>query len=281
MQLSLKKNSVNRYCWHREKGVKTMMFSKVKLLTAVCLVLLSTAVSFASDEVITQVSTIDALMAGIYDGATTLAELRKNGDLGIGTFQGLDGELVLLDGVFYQVSADGVAKKPALSTRTPFASVTFFTTDRRLKLKEGSNFREFTESTEKWLPSRNIFYAVKMKGSFRSVKTRSVPSQKKPYRPLAEIVKTQPVFELKNTTGTVVGFWCPPFVKGINVPEYHLHYITSDGKAGGHILDFVAADVTAEFDDTRELFMILPDNNEFDKLDLGRDRTVELKAIEK
>lgn len=276
-----RKNSETRCCWHHEKGVKKIMFSKVKLLAAVCLVLLSSAVCFASDEVVTQVSTIDALMAGVYDGATTLTELRRNGDIGVGTFQGLDGELVLLDGVFYQVTADGTAKKPDLSARTPFAAVTFFTADRNLKLKEGTNFKEFADSTEKWLPSRNIFYAVKLKGSFRSVKTRSVPPQKKPYRPLAEIVKTQPVFELKDTAGTVVGFWCPPFVKGINVPGYHLHYITSDGKAGGHVLDFVAADVTAEFDDTRELFMILPNDNEFDKLDLGRDRTVELKAVEK
>ncbi len=99
--------------------------------------------------------------------------------------------------------------------------------------------------------------------------------------PLAEIVKTQPVFELKNITGTMVGFWCPPFVKGINVPGYHLHFITSDGKAGGHVLDFVVADVTAEFDDTRELFLILPNDNDFDKVDLARDRATELKAVEK
>lgn len=258
-----------------------MTVSKVKLFVVGCLVLLSTSVCFASDEALTQVSTIDALMAGTYDGVSTLGEMRKNGDFGIGTLDTLDGELILLDGVFYQVTADGAAVKPDISSKTPFAAVTFFTADRALKLKEGSNFLEFTESTERWFPSHNIFYAVKLKGSFRSVKTRSVPSQKKPYRPLAEIVKTQPVFELTNVAGTMVGFWCPPFVKGINVPGYHLHFITSDGKAGGHVLDFSTADVTAEFDDTREFFLILPDDNDFDKADLGRDRTTELKAVEK
>ncbi|MBP1748293.1 MAG: Alpha-acetolactate decarboxylase [Deltaproteobacteria bacterium] len=258
-----------------------MMLPKIKLLIIACLVLLPGAVCVASDEVITQVSTIDALMAGIYDGVSTLAELRKNGDFGLGTLQALDGELILLDGVFYQVTADGVAVKPDPSVKTPFAAVTFFTADRNLRLKEGSNFQEFTESTEKWFPSRNIFYAVKLKGSFKSVKTRSVPSQKKPYRPLAEIVKTQPVFEFKNIAGTVVGLWCPPFVKGINVPGYHLHFITSDGKAGGHVLDFVAADATAEFDDTRELFLVLPDDNDFNNVDLKRDRSSEVKAVEK
>jgi acetolactate decarboxylase len=257
------------------------MLPKVKLFIATCLILMSAVVCYASDEVITQISTIDALMAGVYDGVTTLGELRKNGDLGTGTYDRLDGELILLDGVFYQVTIDGAVTKPDLSTKTPFASVTFFTADRSLKLKEGSTFKEFTDSTEKWFPSRNIFYAVKMKGTFRSVKTRSVPSQKRPYRPLDEIVKTQPVFEFKNVTGTVVGFWCPPFFKGISIPGYHLHFITSDKKAGGHILDFVAADVTAEFDDTRELFLILPDDNDFDKVNLEKDRSRELKAVEK
>ena len=257
------------------------MLRKVKLCVATCLILMSAVVCYASDEAITQISTIDALMAGVYDGGTTLSELRKNGDFGIGTYDRLDGEMILLDGVFYQVTVDGTVAKPDPSTKTPFAAVTFFTADRSVKLKEGSTFKEFTDSTEKWFPSRNIFYAVKMKGTFRSVRTRSVPSQIRPYRPLDEIVKTQPVFELKNVTGTVVGFWSPPFFKGVSVPGYHLHFITSDKKAGGHILDFVAGDVTAEFDDTRELFLILPADNDFDTMDLTRDRSAELKAVEK
>jgi acetolactate decarboxylase len=261
--------------------VRDMVFRKVKPFIAVCLVLLSAAACFASDETITQISTIDALMAGVYDGVTTLGELRKNGDFGTGTFDKLDGEMILLDGVFYQVTVDGTVKKPDLNTKTPFASVTFFTADRSVKLKEGSTFQEFTNSTEKGFPSRNIFYAVKMKGTFRSVKARSVPSQKKPYRPLDEIAKTQPVFEFKNVTGTVVGLWSPPYFKGITIPGYHLHFITADKKAGGHILDFVAGDVTAEFDDTRELFLILPDDYDFDKANLETDRSVELKAVEK
>ena len=258
-----------------------MKRSMSKMLVVLCLVILSTAVCIASDEVLTQVSTIDALMTGIYDGTTSLGELKKNGDLGIGTMNTLDGELVLLDGIFYQVTSDGKVIRPDLTAKTPFAVVTFFTADRSIPLRQGSNFQEFTGNTEKWFPTRNIFYAVKLKGTFKAVKTRSVPAQKKPYSPLAEIVKTQPVFEIKNVTGTAVGFWSPSYVKGINVPGYHLHFISSDGTAGGHILDFVTENVTAEFDDTRELSLMLPNDNDFDKADLDRDRAVELKAVEK
>lgn len=258
-----------------------MKRSMSKMLAVICLVILSAQALIASDEVLTQISTIDALMTGIYDGTTSLGELRKNGDLGIGTMNTLDGELVLLDGIFYQVTSDGKVIRPDLTAKTPFAVVTFFTANRNITLKQGSNFQEFTGNTEKWFPSRNIFYAVKLKGTFKAVKTRSVPAQKKPYSPLAEIVKTQPVFEIKNVTGTVVGFWSPSYVKGMNVPGYHLHFISSDGKAGGHVLDFVTDNVIAEFDDTREFSLILPDDNDFDKANLEKDRAAEVKAVEK
>ena len=203
------------------------MLRKVKLFVATCLILMSALVCYASDEAITQISTIDALMAGVYDGATTLSELRKNGDFGIGTYDRLDGEMILLDGVFYQVTVDGTVAKPDLSTKTPFAAVTFFTADRSVKLKEGSTFKELADSTEKWFPSRNIFYAVKMKGTFRSVKARSVPSQIRPYRPLDEIVKTQPVFELTECHRDRGRFLEPPVLQGRKCPRLPppLHHV--------------------------------------------------------
>jgi acetolactate decarboxylase len=162
--------------------VKDMVFRKVKPFIAACLVLLSAVACFASDETITQISTIDALMAGVYDGVTTLGELRKNGDFGTGTFDRLDGEMILLDGVFYQVTVDGAVKKPDLGTKTPFAAVTFFTADRSVKLNEGSTFQEFTNSTEKGFPSRNIFLRGKNERNFSVSKgpKRAVPEKTLP-----------------------------------------------------------------------------------------------------
>jgi len=113
------------------------------------------------------------------------------------------------------------------------------------------------------------------------VKARSVPAQKKPYPQLAEVVKTQPVFELTDVSGTMVGFWCPSFVKGVNVPGYHLHFLRADGKKGGHVLDFIVENATMEVDDSREFSLILPEDAAFDKADLEPDRGRELKAVEK
>jgi acetolactate decarboxylase len=258
-----------------------MIKRSFRLLLAACLMFLAAVPVSAGEDIITQVSTIDALMTGVYDGPTTLGELRGKGDFGLGTFAALDGEMVLLDGVFYQVTSTGDVRRPGPDVRTPFAAVTFFKADRVAPLTPGMDFKVFTSETPGSFPTRNSFYAVKITGRFKMVKTRSVPAQQRPYRPLTEIVRTQPVFDFADVAGTMVGFWCPSFVKGVNVPGYHLHFLRADGKKGGHVLDFVVDKATMEIDDSREFSLILPDDAAFDNANLEPDRTIELKAVEK
>ncbi len=248
---------------------------------AVACWVLATGMCLAGEDTLTQVSTIDALMTGIYDGEMTLGELKKKGDFGLGTFNTLDGEMLLLDGVFYQVTATGAVLKPGPETRTPFAAVTFFKADRTVPLEKGLTFGRFTGEADKAFPTPNIFYAIKVTGTFSRMKLRSVPAQTRPYRSLSEVVKAQSVFDLSDVSGTIIGLWCPSYAKGINVPGYHLHFLTADRKQGGHILDLVVDSATMEIDDTRELFLILPEDDAFNKADLKPDRGQELKKIEK
>jgi acetolactate decarboxylase len=150
-----------------------------------------------------------------------------------------------------------------------------------LPLEKGLNFEQLTVTTDRLLPTLNVFYALKITGTFQIMTTRSVPSQQKPYKPLSEVVKTQPVFTMRNVEGTVVGFRCPSYVKGINVSGYHLHFLTADRKAGGHVLDFKVEKATMELDETREFLLILPSDKAFFSADLATDREKELKAVEK
>jgi acetolactate decarboxylase len=219
-------------------------------------------------------------MTGVYDGEVTLAALLKEGDFGFGTFNALDGEMVLLDGQAYRITAAGRVERPPLTTKVPFAAVTFFEADRRIPLAPGLTMARFVSATDRSLPTPNIFYAIKISGTFESVRTRSVPRQEKPYRPLTEVVKGQPEFRLTNVRGTMVGLRCPPYVKGINVPGYHLHFIAADRKAGGHVLDFTVQKAIAEIDDTNAFFLMLPSDSSFYKADLGVDREKELSAAE-
>ena len=113
------------------------------------------------------------------------------------------------------------------------------------------------------------------------MKVRSVPKQTKPYPPLADVTQHQAVFEYTNVTGTVLGFRCPAFVKGVNVPGYHLHFISKDRKTGGHILDFSSAGGTLQLDACNRFYMVLPEKEQLGTLDLSKDRSKELEKVEK
>jgi acetolactate decarboxylase len=250
------------------------------MLLITALSLLPTA-QCTDNDILFQVSTIDALMQGVFDGFFSFGDLKEHGDFGIGTFDSLEGEMIALDGDYYQVKADGVAYPVEDSMTAPFATVTSFETDRTIEVQNASNFTELSRQLDEGLPSRNVFYAIRIDGTFPYVKTRSIPKQEKPYPRLADAAKNQSVFELTNVTGTVVGVWAPDFAKSLNVPGYHLHFITEDRKAGGHILDLAVEQAEAKVDITPEFEMQLPTSGNFYNVDLTQDLQSELEKIEK
>ncbi len=235
----------------------------------------------APRNTVTQFSTVDALMAGAFDGHTPCAELLKHGDLGLGTFDKLDGEMILLDGRLYQVRGDGTVTSPATSLTTPFAAVVRFRPDTTAAVAPHTDFAGFSRLIDEAAPNPNIFCAIRMRGTFAAMTTRSVPAQQPPYVGLAEAAKAQSMFHHENITGTIVGFRCPQYVSGINVPGYHLHFISDDRAAGGHVLNFVSAGGTVELDQCRRFVLVLPRHESFADLDLGKDRRLELEAAER
>ncbi|MFZ5452698.1 MAG: acetolactate decarboxylase [Thermodesulfobacteriota bacterium] len=231
-------------------------------------------------EALFQYSTIDALLAGVYDGQMTNGELKQKGNLGLGTFNALDGEMVVLDGKVYQVAFDGKVNLMPDSGKTPFAAVTSFTPQKSVSIKKAAHLTELTKLIDQGLPTKNIFYALKIEGRFAQVKTRSVPRQTRPYPPLAKVVEKQSVFTFKDVEGTMLGFRCPPFAKGVNVPGYHLHFLTKDRKAGGHVLDCAVDNLTVQIDPIHQFNLVLPTDQEFYRLNLGTDKSRELKKVE-
>lgn len=217
----------------------------------------------AGNDVVYQVSTMGALMQGVYEGAVSYEELEKHGDFGLGTFEGLDGEMVGLDGVFYQVKTNGVPQPVTDSMTAPFVVVTFFETDRKKAVRDVGSMDELKSLLDGILPSKNIFYAVRLHGKFKSAKTRSVPGQSEPYPPLGDVIEKQTTFDLQDVSGTIVGFYFPDYTKEINVVGYHLHFITDDRKAGGHLLECAVESGYMEIDDSEELYMVLPHNRAF------------------
>lgn len=246
------------------------------------LVVLSGAVYAAGDrDCLYQVSTIDALMAGLYDGGMTLGELKKHGDTGIGTFDALDGEMVVLDGKVYQIKSDGSVSQPSDSVTTPFAAVTLFDDDQTDYPFIAMTMTGLTKYLDTLAPSPNLFYAFRIDGDFKSVKTRSVPAQSKPYPKLIDVVAKQPVFEFEDVKGTIIGLRCPYYVKGVNVPGYHFHFINADRSRGGHLLDCVMVKGTVVVDETTSMQLVLPDSKEFRETRLDGATESDLHKVEK
>jgi acetolactate decarboxylase len=235
-----------------------------------------------NDDTLFQISTINALLDGDYTGAMTFGELKRHGTFGLGTFDALDGEMIGLEGGFYQIKTDGVAYPVTDSMTTPFAVVTIFDADTTVPSQNGMDYDGLKKYLDGEIPDKSIFYAIKIEGTFNYIKTRSVPKQQEPYPPLVEVVKEQTIFELHDVEGIIVGFRCPDSVKGgVNVPGYHLHFITKDRKAGGHLLACQLHDGTIAIDYTSEFYMVLPQHESAQqKSDLNKDRSEDLKKVE-
>ncbi len=259
----------------RLKGGKMIKIKYLFFILIFCGLYIGCAKKENDPDVLFQTSTINALLEGIYDGAFTLKELKQHGNLGLGTFNSLDGEMLMLQGVIYQVKADGKVYKIADSIKTPFSVVTFFEEDKTISLDTTLDYKSLEKFLDKNLPTKNIIYAIRIEGLFKYVLTRSVPAQEKPYLPLAEVVKTQPEFEFHNVKGTLVGFKFPEYLNGINVPGYHLHFITEDKKGGGHLLECETEKIKIAIDFTERLFVSLPETKEFYDADLVKGKDLE------
>lgn len=228
-----------------------------------------------------QAGVIDALLAGGYDGFLELPALLRQGNFGLGTFHKLDGELVVLDGVAYQVPADGRVRRADLRGTTPFAQVVPFRAGKDLSLAPGATLKEVEQALDAELGDTNVFGAARVEATFATLNARSVPAQNQPYRPLAEVARDQSVFAFERVSGTLVGLRGPAFAKGLGVPGWHWHFLTRNRDRGGHVLDFRLSEGggRAGLMALRGFRLALPRGG-MSGLDLARDRSDELKAVE-
>jgi acetolactate decarboxylase len=237
----------------------------------------SPATQQKNNGILFQYSTLDSLMAGVFDGAMTYGELKQHGDFGIGTFNALDGEMVEVDHQVYQVKSDGVAYPVADTLKAPFAVVTFFAPDQTVKMEDSLDLEQLKSFLDKKLPTLNLPYAIKITGVFTQLQTRSVPRQSPPYKTLAEVLKTQPTFEFHNVKGSMIGFRLPSYMAGANAAGYHFHFLTADRTAGGHVLKCRVQRAMAEIDSIGKWNTVLPSEDAFYKVDLSKNAPSEMK----
>lgn len=210
-------------------------------------------------HVLFQASTIGALLEGAYDGDLSFDELAEHGDLGLGTLNGLDGEMVGLDGRFYRADVDGVVGEVGGGAKTPFAVVTRFEPALDLELEGPLDHEALLARLDDLIPPGAASCAIRADARFELIRARSVPCQSPPYRPLTEVVAEQHVFELTDIEGTLLGFRFPDYAEGIEVSGYHLHFISEDRTRGGHVLGSrCAGTARVRLDPSSDLHVELP-----------------------
>ncbi|ADK83719.1 alpha-acetolactate decarboxylase [Desulfarculus baarsii DSM 2075] len=247
---------------------------------ATLILLLAAAGARAQEQTLYQYSTLDALLEGVYDGQLTMAELLGHGDLGLGTFNGLDGEMVVIDGKAYQAPFSGKVELMPASARTPFAQVTAFAPEKAFEVKGPMDMAGLQAAIDKAIESPNLFYAIRVSGGFKHVTARSVPRQTRPYPRLVEVVKKQAVFQFDDVQGDIVGFLSPAYVKGLGAPGYHLHFLRADRQAGGHLLAVEIENATVQIDAIPGLRVQLPTSGDFLNVGLGDDKSADLHEVE-
>ena len=227
-------------------------------------------VDTSKDNAVYLSAPINALVEGLYVENTTMADIKKHGDFGLGTFNFLDGEMVLLDGDVYQIRSDGNVYHVKDDEKSPFACVTFFKPDTLDDLENSNTSKGFYDLLNTLIPSENMLYAIRIDGTFSHVKTRVVPRSEN-YRPLVEATKNQPVFEFHDVRGCLAGFYTPRFMESLNAPGYHMHFLSEDRQHGGHLIECVLERVTIGIQHVPKLDVGLPITLDYLTADLARD----------
>lgn len=223
---------------------------------------------------------LSALVEGIYRADTTIGLLRRKGNLGIGTFNDLDGELVLLDDAVYCLRPQGSAERMGDDVRTPFALCTHFEGDTEERFQAPIAADAFEHAILDLIPSPNLMYAIRIDGHFDHVQARSVPKQSN-YLPLVEVTRVQTLFDFHDVEGTIIGFYTPQFLNGVHLPGLHLHFITADRTAGGHLLKASSTDITLKLQHSPAVELGLPMTVDFLTMERTRDVDADLDEAER
>jgi acetolactate decarboxylase len=236
---------------------------KLVIAAAITLVVLILFAAFyeltlPEQDTLYQVSAFNVFSVGNFEGNVTYAELAKHGNFGIGTLNDLDGEMIAFNGKFYQIPTDDSPKQIGSTEKTPYATVTFFSSDYTFQVVNVSSYLQLTEDINCTLPNFNAIYAIKVHGFFDFAQTRSVPIQTKPYPNLSEAVKNQTVFDLNGVEGTLAGFFFPNSMNGVDYIGYHLHFLTDDHTAGGHLLECNIKNAIVEIDQINNYHLLIP-----------------------
>ena len=231
-----------------------------------------------------QVSTLQALALGYSRAVVSAGELLQKGDTGLGTFENVDGEMIVMEGRCYRADQDGQVSVVDPKTGVPFAAVARLYGEHRFELNAMPNIDSVRAELTERIEGRfglNSMHVVRIDGEFEKVDARSESPYRSHHVTLKEILgKTQKAFVFENIRGSLVGVYFPDFMDGINMPGWHLHFLSEDRTKGGHVFDVSVREGTAMVDKICSMELDLPKEAAFDTYTLKQDLQDEIKSVE-
>jgi len=214
-----------------------------------------------------QASTISAIEKGHYDYTISIEYFLRNGDTGIGTYNGHNGEAIFLDGVAYNGCASGEVKIMDFpQTGISFGAITKFNPDvPEIVVEDIEDLKTLYKLlTEKCMTKGpNFFYVVKVTGHFNEVSVTAAYKQRKPFRPLSVIEKEMRTYNYKDIDGTLVGVFAPKYLGDTSFNGWSVHFLSNDKLKGGKVVSLKAASLKVKINLIDKWEVKLPNNKGF------------------
>jgi len=234
-----------------------------------------------TNVILFQYGIASAFIQGVYNGQLSMGELKKQGNFGLGAPNLVDGELTVLDGKVFQTNSNGDTFEAVDSLKTPFIFVTSFQAGFTLHFVQIAHVEDLFARVEKYLPNKNNLYAIRITGEFSKMNTRAFsPVYQSPYKPLSQLLDQQHFFNYDKIRGTMVGFYIPGYLSGLNIAGMHFHFLSSDFKKGGHVLDLSSAKLKVEFMEINCFQLTVPQSLDFKTYSFKQANSRDLNIIE-
>jgi len=234
-------------------------------------------------DTMNQISLLQGLTLWDYYWSVSIKELKTLGNIWLWTFEGLNGELIMLDWVVYRGNDKLEAEIPSDDTLIPFANITFLDKDHELKLENISTIEELKKQLDEKVNElgNHKFYMVRITWSFNTMHIRSEKKQEEPYKPLVDVLRVDQTEKTFNDISwDVVALYTPDYMSDLNAAGWHFHFISSDKKAWGHILNLDIKSANAIIDETEKFNLYIPNWEFFNWLNLTVDQNAAIKEVE-
>lgn len=231
-----------------------------------------------------QVSTLQALALGYTRSVVTARELLEHGDTGLGTFENVDGEMIILDGVCYQAKQDGSILSSDESAGVPFAVSGFVKGGKKFTMDEKKDIEsiklELTLKIEEDF-GLNSIHIARIDGYFDTVHARAGAPYRSQHVTLKDILsKTQKDFSFEKIKGTLVCVYYPDYMDGINASGWHMHFVSEDRKFGGHVFEVSMSSGECQIQKMDRIEIQLPREAAFDTYALKEASQKEIEEVE-